>query len=40
MVIFIYNELYAYRGVYFAKWVTNYGKHIQILNKVAPALSE
>lgn len=40
MVIFIYNEVYAYRGIYRAKWRTNYGKHIQILDKVIPVLSK
>lgn len=39
MVIFIYNELYAYEGIYWAKWGTNYRRPIQILKKVACVLA-
>lgn len=39
MVIFIYNELYAYKGIYWAKWETNYRQPIQILKKVACAFA-
>lgn len=35
MEIFIYNELHTYKGIYWAKWGTNYRQPLQILKKAA-----
>lgn len=40
MVIFIYNELHAYGGIYWAKWRNNYGKHVSILTSLLLALND